>query len=713
MVRSTSPPRMALWVIVATVAVVVALAAGPASARPEPLAGRPAGAAQCQASDLRISVPAAIKGDPARGMGKQDWNLLFLNTSSTSCSLDGWPRIAVRTTAGKTVATKVTDVQSSNLALVPDTPIVVRPGQTSVVSAITPVSRARCVTKWTLALTLPGTDHPVTVREPTGSLVPCVGGRLQLSPFYAEQTLIRDISALSVSTVPPPFTVSTAPEPTACPASDLRAQVTSTSSQADGSIVEVSLSNDGPTCVLSTSWPTVQVHSVGDAIQVAKIYADSAALRAERSLLTTYERGTKQSTALTLRHDGAVSIAVLAPSLAKQAGAKRSGAKARGAACQKVTSVTIYPSDVARGTGREAAVRAPVSICAAPRILSFLPSGPGAAMTIARGALRAIHATQPAATPVNDTSGFFYGTDSSAPTACGTGPYTEPVNGDCSSTDGPYGEYIGELGSYENWQGCTTSGLAWVQGNYNAANDNIMEYGVGMGAAGYWFAAGPGRDPHYNGTASEAMTWGQEQAEQVMSQVSSLFFEFRYIFMDIENNGTPPDEYGWNTVWNGPCGNNAKAEYIAPDVDYATYLGFTNYINENSPYSAGVYSAGGQSYGSWSGIFGNEPVAAAEWTFTSEQSQLSFPSRFSASGSSPSWFANAPAACDLMWQWSGGDGVLNDYGDFDQVDAANNINPACGPASSGSPAPSSSPSPSDSPSPSGTPSPSDTPGSSG
>jgi len=677
MARSTSPPRKALWAITATVAV-VALAAGPASARtqrPFPLAGRHAVAAQCQAGDLRISVPAAIKGDPARGMGKQDWNLLFLNTSSTACSLGGWPRIAVHTTKGKTVATTVTDVQSSNLAVVPDTPVVLRPGQTSVVSAITPVSRARCVTRWTLALTLPGSDRPVTIGEPTGSLVPCVGGRLQLSPFFAEQTLTSDIAALSVSKVPPPFTVSAAPEPPTCPTSDLRAQVTSTSSQADGSIVEVRLANAGPACVLSTSWPTVQVqtHSVGDANQTAKIFADSAALQAERSLLTTYERGTKQSTALTLRHGAAVSIAVLVPRTGK-----RAGSKTPGPACQRVTSVTVYPSDVVQGAGREAAVTTPVSICAPPRILSFLPSGPGAAMTIARGALRAIRAARPAATPVNDTSGFFYGTDSSAPTACGTGPYTEPVKGDCSSTDGPYGEYIGEMGSYENWQGCTTSGLAWVQSNYNMANDNIMEYGVGIGAAGYWFAAGPGRDPNYNGTTSEAMTWGQEQAEQAMSQVSSLFFEFRYIFMDIENNGTPPDEYGWNTVWNGPCGNEVKAEYVAPDVDYATYLGFTNYINENSPYSAGVYSAGGQSYGSWSGIFGSEPVTtAAEWTFTSEQSQLSFPAGFTASGSSPSWFASAPAACDLVWQWSGGDGVLNDYGDFDQVNGANNISPAC------------------------------------
>ena len=677
MVRSARPPRKALLAIIATVAL-VAFGAGPASARPFPRAiGWAPGTAACQASDLRISVPAEIKGDPAQGMGKHAWNLLFLNTSDTACTLRGWPRIAVRSRAGKTVATTVTDARSSNLAVVPDAQIVLRPGQTAVVTAISPTSGSgsRCVIRWTLALTLPGAGRAVSVGGPAGSSAPCVGGRLRLSPFYAEQTLARDIAALSVTAVPPPFTVSTAAEPPVCATKDLRAQVTSTSSQADGSVVEVRLVNVGPACVLATTWPTVQVHSAGKANRVAKIFADTAALRAERALLTTYEHGTKQRTALTLRRGGSVTIAVLAPRSGKPAGARKPGP-----ACQRVTSVTIYASDVAQGAGRQAAVTAPVSICAPPRILSFLPAGPGSAtMTIARGALHAIRGGRAEGTPVNDSPGFWYGTDSSAPTACGNGPYTEPVNGDCSSTNGPYGAYMGEFGSYENWQGCTTSGVAWVQGNYNMANDNIMEYGVGLGAAGYWFAAGPGRDPHYDGTTSEAMAWGQEQAQQAMSQVSSLVFNFRYIFMDIENNGTPPDEYGWNTVWNGPCGNDVKAEYVAPEVDYATFQGFANYIDDHSPYSAGVYSAGGQGYGSWIGIFGNEkiPGGAAEWTFDNQQSQLTFPAGFTGSASSPIWFASAPAACDLAWQWSGGNGTVNALGDFDQVAVANNINPSC------------------------------------
>ena len=180
------------------------------------------------------------------------------------------------------------------------------------------------------------------------------------------------------------------------------------------------------------------------------------------------------------------------------------------------------------------------------------------------------------------------------------------------------------------------------------------------------------------GTYAEALAWGVAQAKQAIARLNGKFFSFRYIFLDIENNGRAPDENGWNTVWNGPCGGRIKASYIAPEVDYATFTGFRNYIDAHSPYLAGVYSAGGRSYGSWTGIFGGGVVKhTAEWTFTSEQSELNFPHGFSASSASAQWFANAPAACQLMWQWSGGNGVLNGYGDFDQVNTANNANRSC------------------------------------
>src|SRR5579875_2360025 len=126
---------------------------------------------------------------------------------------------------------------------------------------------------------------------------------------------------------------------------------------------------------LPESWPTVRVRTAGDAPAVAKILPDAAALRAERSLLTTYERGAAQQTALTLRRGGSVTVDLLAAG-----GSTRS--------CRRLTSVTIYPSAGALGAGRAVRVAAPVRICGAPRILSFLPGREGeGAMTIAHGAL--------------------------------------------------------------------------------------------------------------------------------------------------------------------------------------------------------------------------------------------------------------------------------------------------------------------------------------
>lgn len=681
MARSTLKLRNALGAMTAAVAVII-LSANPVSAQ-SAISGSAAarfaasasdsasvssGPAACQLADLHISVPAAITGDPAEGMGKQAWNLVFRNTAGTACSLRGWPHMVVRTPTGKTVATTISDVKFSNLALVPDAEIVLQPGQSAIVTAMSATAQAGCVRTWVLDLTLPGTGRPVTVRESPGSFVPCVGGQLRLSPFYAEQTLMSHIKAMATSAAPPPFPADTAPEPPTCSTAALRADVASVVAESGGSIIEIRLENGDRACVLPGGWPTVRLNEAGGAGQVAKIFPDAAAARAEKSLLTTYVRGTVQSTALTLQPGGSVSFTLFA-----------AGTGVR--ACRRVTSLTVYPSAAALGAGRTAALAAPVSICGAAKVLPFLPARHGGmALAIARGALAAGKPDPAPQTPGGDSAGYEYGTDSSLPTACsnGNGPYTEP-RGDCANgTAGPYGEYIGETGSFYNWQGCTTSGLAWNQANYNMATDNVVDHGTGLGAAAYWFMGGPGRDPHYNGSASEAMTWGQEQAQQALSDLNGRVFDFRYIFMDIENDGAPPDYWGWNTLWNSACGNTVKAEYIPANIDYATVQGFANYIDAHSPYLAGVYSAGGIGYGGWIGIFGGEQLTnTAEWTFDNEQSQLNFPSGFSGSAASALWFGNAPAACFLLWQWSGGDGVLNGYGDLDQAEAANDANPAC------------------------------------
>ncbi len=671
MARSTRKSPGVLRAITAAIAVVI-LTAGPASARSAALTSAavpaaraaPAALARCQAGDLGISVPGAIAGDPDEGMGKRAWNIVFRNISKTTCALRGWPQIVVRTTAGKTVATTVSKVDYSNLAQVPDTEVVLPPRQSAIVTATSAAAPGHCVTRWTLGLTLPGAARPVAVPGPA-SFAPCVGGLVRLSPFYAEQTLTRNIKALGTSAAPPPFAATTGAEPATCATTALRASVTSVADPRDGSIIQLRLRNVGRACVLPEGWPTVRLDEVGGASQVAKIFPDSAAVQAGRKLLTTYEHGITQRTALTLPRGGSVSVALFAAATGPQA-------------CRRVTSLVIYPTAAASGAGRTARLAKPVRICGAPRVLSFVPSGPGdRAMAIARDALAT---AKPKSAQSKGSSSFYYGTDSAAPQACGNGngPYTEPVGSCGKGSAGPYGEYVGEVGSFMHWQGCTTSGLAWIQADYNMATDNVVDFSTGLGAAAYWFAAGPGRDPHYNGSAAEAATWGREQAQRVLSDMSGKVFDFRYIFMDIENNGVPPDEDGWNTVWNGPCGNTVKAGYIPANVDFATWVGFADYIDNHSSYLAGVYSAGGDSYGSWTGIFGNQKLSStAEWTFTNEQAEPQFPSGFSASHAKAQWFSSEPTACDLLWQWSGGNGVLNGYGDFDQAETANDASPSC------------------------------------
>ena len=75
----------------------------------------------------------------------------------------------------------------------------------------------------------------------------------------------------------------------------------------------------GRTCVLPEGWPTVRLQMTGGASQVAKIFADTAAVQAGRKLLTTYVHGTTQSTALTLPPGGSVSVALFATGTGPQA----------------------------------------------------------------------------------------------------------------------------------------------------------------------------------------------------------------------------------------------------------------------------------------------------------------------------------------------------------------------------------------------------------
>jgi hypothetical protein len=273
--------------------------------------------------------------------------------------------------------------------------------------------------------------------------------------------------------------------------------------------------------------------------------------------------------------------------------------------------------------------------------------------------------------------GFWYGTDSKTMSVTGSGPYYEPVIG------GRYGGYIGMIGNWANVTGCDKI-VVWSAANATIANVNYSAYGVGVGAGAYYFMGGPGVDPTYNGTSSEAYTWGERQAKQALYDVSQKSASQRVIypvvFADIEIPGdspsyTPASDNGWNTVYTSPCSGVAKVHHIPASIDRAVLNGYAAYVTGHSHFKAGVYSAPDI----WADIFGTGTASLIpntyEWTyeaFTSSLNHQPYGWCLSSTSICAKFFGGQTSASRyaLMWQWSGGGGSRNGYGDFDQIDAA-------------------------------------------
>jgi hypothetical protein len=289
--------------------------------------------------------------------------------------------------------------------------------------------------------------------------------------------------------------------------------------------------------------------------------------------------------------------------------------------------------------------------------------------TAATAATRATAA--PAAAAGDSPTGFYYGTDSWPVSGVGSAPYHEPVIG------GGYGGYIGMAGNWARTEGCRTGNfLAWSSANSAQANTNYTKYHVGIGTGVYWYMGGPGVDPHWNGTTTEASKWGAQQAAWALAAMKTRAVTYPVVWADIELPGIQPAlDNGWNSVYSSPCSEHVVRTSVPVSVDRAEFNGFAAYITAHSKYKVGVYS----SPQVWSSIFGGGTASLIpntyEWTYWTETSNLS---------NAPSgWCLRHGAGCAqffggqtsaskyaLMWQWSGGGGVTNGHGDFDQIDFA-------------------------------------------
>lgn len=279
-----------------------------------------------------------------------------------------------------------------------------------------------------------------------------------------------------------------------------------------------------------------------------------------------------------------------------------------------------------------------------------------------------------AATMADHPNGFSYGSDSWPVPVAGGAPYRESLLGSAE-----YGGYIGMAGNWARTLGCRTGNfLAWSSANSAQANSNYTKYHFGIGTGVYWYMGGPGVDPHWNGTAAEASKWGAQQAAWALTAMKKLTVTYPVVWADIEMPQiAPAPDNGWNAAYTAPCSGVVRAghAHTAASVDRAEFNAFANYITTHSKYKVGVYSAPSI----WADIFGTGVAASIpntyEWTYWPETSHLSYAPTGWCLGHSAGcaqFFGGQTSASKyaLMWQWSGGGGVTNGVGDFDQIDTA-------------------------------------------
>jgi hypothetical protein len=184
---------------------------------------------------------------------------------------------------------------------------------------------------------------------------------------------------------------------------------------------------------------------------------------------------------------------------------------------------------------------------------------------------------------------------------------------------------------------------------------------------------GPGVDPGWNGTAAEARAWGAKQAAAALASLDYKTTTSPVLFMDIEMPGiAPAPDNGWSTVYTSPCGGVRRSGTVTASIARAEFDGFADYLTRDSNYKTGVYSDAV----TWAQIFGTGSAAQIphtyEWTYEPETANLKAAPRgwcLQNNEGCAQFFGGVKAGSRyaVMWQWSGGGGVRNAIGDFDQI----------------------------------------------
>ena len=156
-----------------------------------------------------------VAGDPVGG-GNQDWiNLQFTNNGASTCTIQGWPTLAVLATGdaqGGSPLSTVTDITANNFGPIASGPVTLSPGAAAIASV--EGNSIECISQpWALQVAAPGLNLS-SLASSTSALTTCLSSTLAVSPIYPESTLTSEISS-SQSQVGE-YPLSSEPQPVAC-----------------------------------------------------------------------------------------------------------------------------------------------------------------------------------------------------------------------------------------------------------------------------------------------------------------------------------------------------------------------------------------------------------------------------------------------------------------------------------------------------------------
>ncbi len=163
------------------------------SASPSPACRRADPARPCPGYALRVTGLTSQAGT----MPGTVTTIFFRNAGARTCTLDGWPGLAIRGPATVRTAVAVRDLSAAGAWAIARTRVALRPGASAAASLLisAPAGAARCATvSW--AVTPPRAPGPVTVLPSPAHLRICADDTIAVSPGLSRPAVTGSLRAV-------------------------------------------------------------------------------------------------------------------------------------------------------------------------------------------------------------------------------------------------------------------------------------------------------------------------------------------------------------------------------------------------------------------------------------------------------------------------------------------------------------------------------------